>query len=84
MALPWPVAGAGLASLPKPGMWMVRVKQRFGVFILATAAYYGYATYTIVANRWIDAGDVTRSVQKKRRWMDHAPRTSCRGKPRTL
>ena len=37
MAIPWPIAGAGLAALPKPGMWMVRVKQAFGVFILATA-----------------------------------------------
>src|SRR5262249_52060189 len=37
MAIPWPIAGAGLASLPKPGMWMVRVNQAFGVFILATA-----------------------------------------------
>ncbi len=40
MAIPWPIAGAGLAALPKPGMWMVRVKQALGVFILATAAYY--------------------------------------------
>ena len=40
MAIPWPIAGAGIAALPKPGMWMVRVKQAFGVFILATAAYY--------------------------------------------
>ncbi len=38
MAIPWPIAGAGLASLPKPGVWMVRVKQVFGVLILATAA----------------------------------------------
>ena len=65
MALPWPVAGAGLASLPKPGAWMVRVKQAFGIFILATAAYYGYVTYTIVANRWVDAADVSNSVQDK-------------------
>src|SRR5690606_39922911 len=34
MALPWPFAGAGLAALPKPGAWMIRVKQAFGVFIL--------------------------------------------------
>ena len=34
---PWPIAGAGIASLPKPGAWMVRVKQAFGVLILATA-----------------------------------------------
>ncbi len=37
MAIPWPFAGAGLASLPKPGPWMVRVKQAFGVLILGTA-----------------------------------------------
>ena len=37
MGLPWPIAGAGLASLPKPGAWMVRVKQAMGVLILATA-----------------------------------------------
>ena len=34
MAIPWPIAGAGIAALPKPGMWMVRVKQAFGVLIL--------------------------------------------------
>ena len=27
MAMPWPIAGAGIAALPKPGAWMVRVKQ---------------------------------------------------------
>ena len=57
MAMPWPIAGAGLAALPKPGAWMVRVKQVFGVFILATAAYYGYVAYAIFANRWVDAAD---------------------------
>src|SRR5439155_5241900 len=55
MAIPWPIAGAGLASLPKPGMWMVRVKQAFGVFILATAAYYAYESYGIISNRWVDS-----------------------------
>src|SRR5262249_34655512 len=45
MAVPWPIAGAGLAALPKPGAWMVRVKQAFGVIILATAAYYAYEAY---------------------------------------
>jgi cytochrome c biogenesis protein CcdA len=34
MALPWPIAGAGVAALPKPGAWMVRIKQVFGVVIL--------------------------------------------------
>ena len=65
MAIPWPIAGAGLAALPKPGSWMVRVKQAFGVFILATAAYYGYQAYSIFANRWVDPADVSASVQEQ-------------------
>ena len=65
MAIPWPIAGAGLAALPKPGAWMVRVKQVLGVLILATAAYYGYETYALVANRWVDRTAVTSSVQEK-------------------
>jgi thiol:disulfide interchange protein DsbD len=65
MAIPWPIAGAGLAALPKPGMWMVRVKQAFGVFILATAAYYGYTSYTIFANRWVDPSAVASSVEEQ-------------------
>src|SRR6185295_11860433 len=65
MAIPWPIAGAGLASLPKPGMWMVRVKQAFGVFILATAVYYGYEAYTLFANRWVDPAAVSSSVQEQ-------------------
>jgi thiol:disulfide interchange protein len=63
MALPWPIAGAGLASLPKPGAWMVRVKQVLGVFILATAAYYGYVAYRIVDNRRADPASVNAAVQ---------------------
>ena len=65
MAIPWPIAGAGLAALPKPGMWMVRVKQAFGVFILATAAYYGYESYSIFANRWVDPTLVASSVEEQ-------------------
>ncbi len=65
MAIPWPIAGAGLASLPKPGMWMVRVKQAFGVFIIATAMYYGYEAYAIFANRWVDPAVVASSVQEQ-------------------
>jgi thiol:disulfide interchange protein len=65
MAIPWPIAGAGLAALPKPGRWMVRVKQAFGVFILATAVYYGYQAYSMFANRWVDPADVSASVQEQ-------------------
>jgi thioredoxin:protein disulfide reductase len=65
MAVPWPLAGAGLTALPKPGAWMVRVKQAFGVLILGTAAYYGYLAYGLFADRWVDAGEVASSVQEK-------------------
>jgi cytochrome c biogenesis protein CcdA len=64
MALPWPVAGAGMAALPKPGMWMVRVKQAFGVVIIATAVYYGYLAYTLFENRWVDGTEVSSSVDE--------------------
>lgn len=47
MALPWPLAGAGLSFLPKPGGWMTKVKYAFGVLILVLAAYYGYEAYNL-------------------------------------
>ena len=65
MAIPWPIAGAGLAALPKPGAWMVRVKQAFGVLILGTAIYYGYLSYTLFENLWVDSAQVSGSVQEK-------------------
>jgi thiol:disulfide interchange protein len=65
MALPWPIAGAGLSALPKPGAWMVRVKQAFGIVILGVAVYYGYLGYTLLADRWVDPAAVASSVQAK-------------------
>jgi len=65
MAVPWPIAGAGIAALPRPGAWMVRIKQVFGAVILATAAYYGYTAYGIFANRWVDPAQVASSVEEK-------------------
>jgi thiol:disulfide interchange protein DsbD len=65
MALPWPIAGAGIARLPKPGMWMVRVKQVMGVFILATAAYYGYLAYELFSNRWVDPAQVAARAEEQ-------------------
>ncbi len=65
MALPWPLAGAGIAALPKPGAWMVKVKYVFGVFILAMAVYYGYLAYGLFANRWVDPESVRASVEKQ-------------------
>src|SRR5690606_21933929 len=63
MALPWPFAGAGLSFLPKPGKWMVRVKQGFGVLILLVAAWYAKEAYGLFSERWVDAEDVQASAQ---------------------
>jgi thioredoxin:protein disulfide reductase len=65
MAIPWPIAGAGISALPKPGKWMVRVKEVFGVFILITAAYYAYEAYSMFSNRWVDPTVVASSVQEQ-------------------
>lgn len=65
MAVPWPIAGAGIAALPKPGAWMVRVKQAFGVAILVMAGYYGYTAYGLFSDRWVSASDVNASVEEK-------------------
>ena len=67
MAIPWPFAGAGIAALPRPGAWMVRVKQLFGAVILATAAYYGYEAYRLFADRWVDPAEVSSSVEEMAR-----------------
>ncbi len=64
MAIPWPIAGAGLTFMPRPGPWMVRVKQAFGVFILGTAVYYGYLSYGLFSQRWVDPALVAESVQE--------------------
>ena len=65
MALPWPIAGAGISAMPKPGAWMVHVKHAFGIMILGTSLYYGYLGYTLFADRWVDAADVAASVEQK-------------------
>jgi thiol:disulfide interchange protein len=72
MAVPWPIAGAGMAALPKPGRWMVHVKQAFGVIILVTAAYYAYQSYLLFANRWVDPSAVASSVEAKLKEGWHA------------
>jgi cytochrome c biogenesis protein CcdA len=65
MALPWPVAGAGIAAMPRPGAWMVRVKQVLGAIVLATAAYYAYEAYALMSDRWADPEVVKRGVEEQ-------------------
>jgi thiol:disulfide interchange protein len=53
MGLPWPFAGAGLSFLPKPGRWMTRVKNGFGVFIILFAVYYGHLSFSLFQSNQI-------------------------------
>lgn len=48
MGLPWPFVAAGVSRLPRPGAWMTRVKQAFGVLILLAAVYYGWLGYRLL------------------------------------
>lgn len=60
MALPWPLAGAGLGVLPKPGRFMAAVKYVFGVIILLAALYYGYTGYTLLPGEYSPQAEVAR------------------------
>ncbi|MBR3086345.1 MAG: thioredoxin family protein [Kiritimatiellae bacterium] len=40
LALPWPLVGAGLSTLPRPGRWMAAVKWVFALAAFALAARY--------------------------------------------
>lgn len=60
MAIPWPLAGAGLAVVPRPGMWMERVKLVFGVVILAAAAYYGYLGWSLMPGKYDATAEFAR------------------------
>ncbi|MDR0867575.1 MAG: thioredoxin family protein [Planctomycetota bacterium] len=63
LGLPYPLLGAGIAKLPKPGRWMKRVKQIFGVLILAMAVYYGYLGAQL-ARRHADINADINAVEK--------------------
>ena len=60
MALPWPLLGAGLSVLPKPGAWMVKIKYIFGIIILLMAAYYGYTAWNLRSGAFNQQQEVAR------------------------
>lgn len=70
MAAPWPIAGAGLAFLPKPGAWMAWVKKAFGVLVLLFAAYYAWvAVKPFLPAEGLDGADlpaVERAIAEAR------------------
>lgn len=59
MALPWPFAGGGMSFLPKPGAWMVRIKQAMGLFILGFAIYYATLAFNGFSERMAVDSEVT-------------------------
>ena len=59
MAAPWPIAGAGLSFLPKPGAWMLWVKKAFGVVVLLFALHYGWtAVRALLPSEGLDGADL--------------------------
>ncbi|MBP5509989.1 MAG: thioredoxin family protein [Kiritimatiellae bacterium] len=57
MALPWPFAGMGLSILPKPGMWMTRVKQIFGILLFLLSGYYAVLAYSGFTYKPVSSGE---------------------------
>jgi thioredoxin:protein disulfide reductase len=79
MALPWPFAASGLSFLPKPGMWMTRVKYGFGVVIFAFAAWYGYLGWNLSGfGQTQTVAARTQGVEELRAALDQSRQT---GKP---
>jgi len=79
MAFPWPFAGAGIAVLPKPGAWMTRVKQVFGVIIFVFAAYYAKLGFDLLPSGGAgEGGGTSNPVAALRAGLLESERT---GKP---
>ena len=51
MASVWPLAGAGVALLPKPGRWMLGVKYVLAGVILLFSVYYAFTAYDLFRAR---------------------------------
>ena len=70
MAAPWPIAGAGLSFLPRPGAWMVWVKKAFGVVVLLFALHYGWvAAKAFLPSEGLDGADlpaIEAAIEKAR------------------
>ena len=65
MALPWPLAAAGLAVLPKPGKWMKYVKYVLGILIISLGFYYGALAWESAARsgEWKDRDSGKRTEE---------------------
>ncbi len=73
MALPWPLAGAGLAALPRPGRWMNLVKRAFGVIILVLAVYYARLGWRLLPAPAGAAADRQAQSALAEGWLSELP-----------
>ena len=74
MGLPWPLAGMGLAVLPKPGKFMVYVKYLFAALILVLAAYYVKQGVGLLPGRYDAAKEFAKlDAAKERAKKEHKP-----------
>lgn len=79
MAAPWPLAGAGLAVLPRPGRWTRLVNHVFGAVVLMAAFYYGHLAWLgfrrpVPAAEAIEAGDLAA-------WRERLAKARAGGRP---
>ena len=65
MAMPWPIAAAGFAVLPKPGKWMKFIKYVFGIIILLLAFNCAYLSFTLFRSRYIDHKENEKEYTEK-------------------
>ena len=81
MALPWPLAASGLSFLPKPGVWMTRVKHGFGVLIFGFALWYGWLGLSLTGwgtSQQVSARTAGNAVGELRAALE---KSSATGKP---
>ncbi|MGI5869133.1 MAG: cytochrome c biogenesis protein CcdA [Kiritimatiellia bacterium] len=81
MALPWPFAGAGLSVLPRPGLWMVRVKQAFGALLALLAIYYLYLAAAGFMSASSTARDDSILAGDREAWEAKVAEAQREGKP---
>ena len=78
MSLPWPIAGAGIAALPKPGEWMNKVKILFSILIFSFALWYAYLSYTMFLPRQSLGESIVADEENWKRAFEDA---KAKGKP---
>jgi len=85
MALPWPIAGAGLTVMPKPGMWMNKVKVIFAILIFVFALFYGYTGVRLMSSGSMESHDTVSTIETEVTTLNKALMASLKdGKPVVL